>query len=53
MGGWSEVDAGERWRPKWGGRITRGGGPEGSRGQKKVEAEMGWEAETRWEAGGK
>ena len=53
MGGWREVEARKKWRPKWGGRLKRGGRPEASRGQNKVEAKMGWEDETGWDAGGK
>ena len=53
MGGWRDVEARKKWRHKWGGRFTRGGRPEGSRSQKKVEAKKGWEAEIVWEAGGK
>ena len=43
----------KKCRLKWGGRLKRGERPEGSRGQKKVEAKMGWEDETGWDAGGK
>ena len=53
MGGRREVEARKKWRLKWGGRITRGERLEGSRGLNKVEAEMGWEAETGWETGEK
>ena len=53
MGGWREVEARKRCRPKWGGRLKRGERPEGSKGQKKMEDKMGWEAEMGWEAGGK
>ena len=57
--GWREVESRIQWRTKWGGRLEWGwrlkwgGRLEGSRGQKKVEAIMGWEAETGWEARGK
>ena len=47
MGRRREVEARKKWRLKWSGR------PEGSRGQKKVEAKMGREAEKGWEARGK
>ena len=53
MGGRREVEAREKWRPKWGGRITRGGRLEGSRGQKKAKAKTAWEAKTGGEDGGK
>ena len=53
MGGWWEVDARKKWRPKWGGSLKRAGRPEGIRGWIKVVAEKGWEMEKRWETGGK
>ena len=53
MGGRREIQARKRWRPKRGGRLKRGGKPEGSRGQKKVEVKMGWEDHKGWEAGEK
>ena len=37
-------------RAKRGGRLKRGGRPEGIRGKKKVVAETGWDAETGCEA---
>ena len=50
VGDWREVEARKNWMPETGGRPKRGGRPkkggrlERSRGQKKLEAEMGWEA---------
>ena len=46
MGGWRDIEARKKCRLKWGVRLKRGVRPEGSRGQRKVDAEMGWEAET-------
>ena len=53
MGGRREIEAKKKWRPKQGGRLKWGGRPEGSRGQKIVEAKKWWEAETGWESGEK
>ena len=53
MGRRREAEARKKWRLKYGGRLKRGGRPEGSRGQKKMGDKMGLEAEMGWEAGGK
>ena len=53
LGGWREVEGRKNWSLKRSGRLKKGGKPVNSRGQKKMEAEKGWEAKKWLEPGEK
>ena len=53
VGGWREVEARKNWQPKRGESPKNSGRLEGSRGQKKLEAENVCQAEKWWEDGEK